>query len=66
MSDKLIGRFIGEVKQTLTHHAEDAMTLPKPNPFEHGLVAGEYRGLQRALNILEDILRDTNEKEARS
>ena len=61
--DPFIGRFIGEVKQTLTHQAEDAMTLPKADPFEHGVVAGEYRGLQRALNILENLLRDTDEKE---
>ena len=63
MSDRLVMQFIGEVKKTLTQHAEDAMILPKPSPFEHGLVAGEYRGLQRALDILDDLMRDINDKD---
>jgi len=66
MSDKLTMQFISEVKQALTFHAEDAMNLPKAEPFEHGLVVGEYRGMQRALNLLENLMRDTNEKERQS
>ena len=66
MSQKLIVQFISEVKKTLTQHAEDAMNLPKPEPFEHGMVSGEYRGLQRALSILEDIMRGNDEKESKS
>ena len=36
---------------------------PKADPFEHGVQAGKYQGVQLALDIIENILRDENEKE---
>ena len=66
MSDQVIQRFIGEVKQTLSQHAEDSMEFPKAEPFEHGLQVGKYQGIQYALNILEVIMRDDRFKESQS
>lgn len=66
MSDNTIQRFIGEVKETLAATATDSMLFPKPEPFGHGVQCGNYQGLQRALDILDNILRGDEEKEKHS
>ena len=66
MSERLIVRFISEVKNTSTQHAEDAMIYPKVEAFERGLQVGKYQGLQHALQILESIMCADQEKESNS
>lgn len=64
--DPIVGRFIGEVKKTLAQNAEDSMQFPKADPFGHGTQVGQHQGLRLSLEILESIMRDTNEEEKRS
>lgn len=66
MSDKLISRFIGEAKQALAQIAADSMQFPKADPFGHGEQVGRWQGLNLALELLEDVLREDTEKEKRS
>jgi hypothetical protein len=66
MTDRLLARFTGEAKEALAQTAADSMKFPKSDPFEHGVQCGRYQGIQFALDILEDILRDNLEKEKRS
>ena len=66
MSDNIVSRFIGDAKTALAQIAEDSMMLGQPGEFEHGRACGKYQGLKFALEILEDLLRDVNEKESRS
>lgn len=66
MSTQLIAQLIGLIKKEKEGMAEAAMLFPKPLPFEHGMQAGKYQGLERALEILESLLRDDLEKEIRS
>ena len=61
-----ITTFIGEVKRNLAEMAEGAMQFPKADPFEHGVQCGRHQGVQLALDILDNILRDNLEKEKRS
>jgi hypothetical protein len=35
--------------------------LPSAEPFEHGVQVGKYRGICAALEIIEAVLRDTEE-----
>ena len=61
-----ITQFITEAKKALSQLAEDSMMYPKADPFEHGCQCGKYQGLDFALEILESILRDDQEKELKS
>ena len=65
MSDRLINKFIGEVKHAQTELAADAMEFPKQTPFEHGAQCGAYQGLKLALDILESIIQDTHEADSK-
>lgn len=66
MSDQTISVFIGEAKKALAGMAEGAMQFPKADPFEHGVQCGRHQGVQFALDILDNILRDKFEKESNS
>lgn len=59
-------KYIGEVKRIMAEDAEAAMMRPKHELFGLGLDAGKYQGLHKALEILDNILRDTEEKERKS
>jgi hypothetical protein len=63
MSDQLITRFIGDAKEALAQIAADSMHIPVSDPFGHGVQCGKYQGVEFALDILNDILRDNLEKE---
>lgn len=66
MKTELIGAYIGALKHEQAEIAEAAMLRPKKELFELGESAGRYQGLERALEILEDILSDEREKERKS
>lgn len=63
MSDKLVGRFISELKLKQEQQAHTAMQFPKSDVFEHGVQVGVYRGLDFALDLLNDILSDNLKEE---
>lgn len=63
MNDSIVGRYITEVKDALTEMATDSMKFPKADPFEHGVQCGRHQGLEFALEILEDVMRDNYEKD---
>lgn len=62
----MIGRLISELKRAQEEIATAGMMRPKADPFEHGVQAGKYQGVQLALDIIENLLRDENEKEKSS
>lgn len=66
MSIPVIATFIGEAKKNLAEMAEGAMQFPKADPFEHGVQCGRHQGVQLALDILDNILRDNLDKEQHS
>lgn len=59
----IVARLIGAIKDQQADIAEAAMMKPVPELFECGVRAGRYQGLQTALEILESILRDDEDKE---
>lgn len=66
MNDPTIVNFIREVKEQMAAHAEAAMLRPRPEPFAFGVTAGVYQGLQKSLDILDQIIGDQLEKEKHS
>lgn len=56
MSDRVIGQFISEARKALAEMAEDSMTYPRPDPFEHGVSCGRHQGIQLALDILSSVI----------
>lgn len=62
MSDKLLMIFIDKANTRLAEMAKGAMEYPKSDPFEHGIQVGYFRGVQEALNILENIMNDDYEQ----
>lgn len=66
MTTPIISQFIGEMKRNMEEHAEASMLRPKHDLFCLGEAAGVYQGMRKSLDILEGILRDTNEKEKQS
>jgi len=59
----VIQRLIGAIKDQQTSIAEASMTRPKRELFDIGEQAGRYQGLQMALDNLQNILSDSDEKE---
>lgn len=66
MNNKFIAQFIGAAKNRMAEIAEAAMLFPKSDLFGYGEQVGRYQGLQAALEILDAILRDDEEKEKSS
>jgi hypothetical protein len=58
--DKVSHTFIVKVKQELDVLAHDGMLLSQKDTFEHGVSVGTYQGLNLALQILDAILRDSD------
>jgi len=61
--DQILVKFIGQIKQLQAELAEASMLRPKRDLFGLGEAAGNYQGLQKALDKLDDIIRDKDEKE---
>jgi len=66
VNQNLVTKFIGHIKDQQLSVAEASMMRPKSDPFEHGVQAGRYQGLQLALETLESLLRDDLKEEQRS
>jgi len=61
--DQILVKFIGRIKQLQAELAEASMLRPKHDLFGLGEAAGNYQGLQKALDTLDDTIRDKDEKE---
>lgn len=58
IQDRAIIKWLAEVDKELDRMAHEAMAFAKAEPFEHGVSVGEYRGLQKARQILEGVIKD--------
>lgn len=63
---RIIARFIGEVKREQAATAEAAMLRPQRELFALGEASGKYQGLQKALDLLDEIISDQLEEEKKS
>ena len=61
----MITKLISALKYAQEEIATASMMRPKSDPFEHGIQAGRYQGFQLALEAIDNLLRDNNEKEQR-
>lgn len=66
MSQTLISRYIGEIKQRMTEHAEFVMLHPQRELFAAGEASGIYQGMRKSLDVLEALLSDQLEEERKS
>lgn len=64
--EQILTRFISTVKAEQAEIAEAGMLRPKHELFALGETSGNYQGLQKALDILDSIIRDKDEKERTS
>lgn len=47
--------FVSVLKARQNELAHSALQAPKSNPFDHGLQAGEYMGIQYAIDTFFDL-----------
>lgn len=66
MTQHLISKLVGELKNQQASLAESCMLRPRENSLDYGVMAGRYQGIQNALDTLDDIMRDHNEQESKS
>jgi hypothetical protein len=58
IQDRIIAKWTTEIESELDRMAHSAMGIAKGEPFEHGISVGEYRGLQKARQILDEVIKD--------
>ena len=63
--DKTIQQIIGALKSVSSETLHSLGDFPKPDPFEHGIAVGMYRGLNQALEVVEQVLNDEYQDELR-
>lgn len=61
IQERVISKWLQEVKIELDRRAHDNMAVPKRDLFEYGVSVGEYQGLKLAEQILKDVLRDVDQ-----
>lgn len=66
MSDRLIGKIIMDLKSALDKQAHDSMTFAHGEPFQHGTQVGVYQGLLQALDVINAVLEDADQRERNS
>lgn len=66
MSEKIIQLFISKTMENMVNLAEGTMNAPPEDPFRFGQLSGRYQGMRMALDILDSVLRDSDEKERNS
>lgn len=59
MSDVLLGRVIGKIKEAMNDHAHDAMQMTVHDLAKYGEIVGAYRGLDEALKLIDEVLRES-------
>ena len=63
--DKTLQKFIGAVQIRIREQQQGLGDFPKTDQFEHGTQVGVYRGLQESLHVLERVIEDEANEEAR-
>ncbi len=63
--DKTLHNFQVKLRQEILDLADGNNRFPKAKPFEHGTQIGEWRGLNRALELLLQVINEEVEEEAR-
>jgi len=63
--DKTVHMIIQVLSADMQDQLQALGDYPKSDPFEHGLQAGTYRGLQAALGRISAVLNDEAEEEVR-
>jgi hypothetical protein len=58
----IITKAIMELDRVMTEHATACMLYPKPDPYGHGVQVGSYHGVLKAKEVLQDILKDDEER----
>jgi hypothetical protein len=64
MNDRLIGELVTALKEERQRQLEALGDMPKSDPFDHGVQVGDYRGICRALDVLNGVLDDNLTREA--
>ena len=62
----LLNRLVAEIKAEQNDLAKSSMLFPKPDPHSNGVQAGKYQGLERALEILDNIISADDEQERKN
>jgi hypothetical protein len=52
--------FVAKVREKMAEVATASCERPKSEPFDHGQQVGKYQGLQEAVEIFQDIIRDVD------
>jgi len=60
--DKVTLEIISALKEACDEQAHTNMQFPKSKKFEHGIQVGNYQGLQRALQIIENAIREDDDQ----
>ena len=58
MMDRLSHRFNLKLQELIRNQERDNTAHPKEKKFEHGVQIGEWRGLNRALDLLHDMIEE--------
>lgn len=60
-----LNKIIAELRETQQEYANGAMQFPKPDPFEHGVQVGVWRGVQLALDTIDAVLSEQAAQDAK-
>ena len=63
--DKTVSQIIAALKADVSIQVQSLGDYPKAEQFEHGVQVGLYRGLQKALDTIANVLEKDEEIEAR-
>jgi hypothetical protein len=63
--DKTVHQIIQALSADMQDELQALGDFPKPDPFEHGLQVGRYRGMQFALGRISAVLNAEAEEDSR-
>ena len=63
--DRTVQAIIGALQIRIREQLQSLGDFPKHEPFDHGVQVGTYQGLQAAINVIEQVLNDEANIEAR-
>lgn len=63
--DQTVSKIIGAIQIKVREQLQSLGDFPKADPFEHGVQVGTYQGLDRAISVIEQVLTDVDEEDAR-
>lgn len=56
---------IDRIEQLMEDWAVANMEMPKSDPYEHGVQVGKYHGLKQALDLIEEVHKETEAAESK-